>query len=276
MNRFVVCALLANSWAAAQSVYLPDPAAGARTGRWTHASEGVFRCDLAAAAAANVQDREVVVRFPLVSATAPRAKGIVLVDSLPSLQLFCTTGRFFLSNNPSASKCEYNLHVILDKPVPEQTAWVVALDDTVFWNVGVSRCPEFREAGWLTLPVGSSQKPAQCLRAARRVFDVEEMYVLDLRLTEEERAKPAKVRGQLQQKDIDEIARTIFAMARQEILERLADRPLRAWAELLRQWPGRYALDIVSEDGRHAAVYYAPNAGYQFELIDGKWMIVGG
>jgi len=72
------------------------------------------------------------------------------------------------------------------------------------------------------------------------------------------------------------IRRTVFAMARQEILERLAGRPREAWAELLREWPGRHALDISSENGRTAAVYYAPNAGYQLERIEGKWTIVGG
>lgn len=276
MNRFVVCALWVSTWAGAQPISLPDSAVGARPRTVTHSQEGVFRCDLAAGAAVSMEDREVVVRFPVVSATAPRAKGVVLVDSLANSQLAYTPTGILLSNNPSASKCEYNIHVILDKPVAEQPALVAVLGATVFWNVSVSRCSEFPEAGWMTLPVGAGQKPMQCLWDAGRVFDVQEKYVLDLRLTDEERAKPAKVQGQLAEKDIDEIRQTVFAMARQEILKRLADRPREAWAELLRGWPGRHALDISSANGRSAAVYYAPNAGYQLEQINGKWTIVGG
>ena len=128
----------------------------------------------------------------------------------------------------------------------------------------------------MTLPVGAGMQATQCLRDAGRVFGVEEKYVLDLRLTDAERATPAKVQGQLSEKDIDEIRRTVFAMARQEILKRLADRPRDAWAGLLREWPGRHPLDVSSANGRSAAVYYAPHAGYQVERIDGKWTIVGG
>jgi hypothetical protein len=276
MNRYLVCALMATPWASGQPFYLPDSAAGARPSTLAHVQAGIFRCELAAGAAVTMEDREVVVRFPVVSATAPRAKGIVLIDSLPNSQLADTPRGIVMSNNPTASKCNYSIHVILDKPVAEQPALVMVLGDTAFWTVGVSRCSEFREAGWMTLPVSTGQKPAQCLRDAGRVFDVEEAYVLDLRLSDEERAKPAKVQGQLPEKDIDEIRRTVFAMAQQEILKRLADRPHEAWAELLRQWPGRHALDISSADARNAAVYYAPNAGYQMELVDGKWTIVGG
>ena len=88
MNRFVVFALLANTCAQAQGVYLPDSPAGARPSTLAHAQEGVFTSDLAAGTRATVEDREVVVRFPLVSTPAPRAKGIVLVDSLADSQ-FC-------------------------------------------------------------------------------------------------------------------------------------------------------------------------------------------
>ena len=49
--------------------------------------------------------------------------------------------------------------------------------------------------------------------------------MLDLRLTDEEQAIPAKVQGQLSEKDIDEIRRTIFAMARQEYLEAIGGLP---------------------------------------------------
>ena len=88
MNRFVVFALLANTWAQAQRIYLPDSPAGVRPSTLAHAQDGVFTCDLAAGARARVEDREVVVRFPLVSTPAPRAKGIVLVDSSADSQ-FC-------------------------------------------------------------------------------------------------------------------------------------------------------------------------------------------
>ena len=65
-------------------------------------------------------------------------------------------------------------------------------------------------------------------------------------------------------------------MAGQQIIERLAGQPAETWAELLQAWPGRHELDITTTDGRQAGVYYAPNAGYQLEKIDGKWTIVGG
>jgi hypothetical protein len=276
MNRFVVFALLANTWAHAQRVYLPDSPAGARPRTLARAQEGVFTCDLAAGIRATVEDREVVVRFPLVSTPAPRARGIVLVDSSADSQLAYTPKGIFLSNNPSTSKSECIIQVILDQPPAEQSGWVVILGDAVFWNVRVTRSPGSPEAGWMTLPVGAGHQATQCLRDAGRVFGVEENYVLDLRLTDAERAKPAKVQGQLSEKDIDEIRRTVFAMARQEILKRLADRPRDAWTGLLLEWPGRYALDISSPNGRSAAIYYAPNAGYQMERIDGKWTIVGG
>ena len=128
----------------------------------------------------------------------------------------------------------------------------------------------------MTLPVGAGMQATQCLRDAGRVFGAEEKYVLDLRLTDAERATPAKVQGQLSEKDIEEIRRTVFAMARQEILKRLADCPRDAWAGLLREWPGRHPLDVSSANGRSAVVYYAPHGGYQMERIAGKWTIVGG
>lgn len=276
MNRLIVFALLANTWAQAQRVYLPDSSAGVRPGTLAHAQDGVFTCDLAAGARATMEDREVVVRFPLVSTPAPRARGIVLVDSSADSQLAYTPKGILLSNNPSASKSECIMQVILDQPPAEQPAWVVVLGDAVFWNVRVTGSPGSPEAGWMTLPVWAGLQATQCLRDAGRVFGVEEKYVLDLRLTDEEQAIPAKVQGQLSEKDIDEIRRTIFAMARQEILKQLADCPRDAWTGLLRKWPGRHPLDISSANGRSAAVYYAPNAGYQMEQINGKWTIVGG
>jgi hypothetical protein len=87
MNRYVVCALMASTWASGQPIYLPESAAGARPSTLAHVQADVFRCELAAGAAVTMEDREVVVRFPVVSATAPRAKGIVLIDSLPNSQL---------------------------------------------------------------------------------------------------------------------------------------------------------------------------------------------
>lgn len=276
MNRFVVFALLANTFAQAQRVYLPDSPAGSRPSTLAYAQEGVFTRDLAAGTRATMEGREVVVRFPLVGTPTPTARGIVLVDSLANSQLAYTPKGILLSNNPSASKSESCLHVILDQPLAEQPAWVVVLGDTVFWNVRVTRSSGFREAGWMTLPVGAGHQATQCLRDAGRVFGVEEKYVLDLRLADAERATPAKVQGQLSEKDVEEIRRTVYTMARQEILKQLADCPHDAWTRLLRKWPGRHPLEVSSADGRSAAVYYAPNAGYQMERIDGTWVIVGG
>jgi hypothetical protein len=272
MNRFLVLALLTNTWAHAQPIYLPDSAAGVRANTRAHEREGVFLRDLAAGVRATMEDREVVVRFPVVRATAPRARGVLLVDSLANSRLAYTPKGIVLVDAKSDSEC--TIQLILDKPLAEEPAPVVALGDAVFWDVGVRLSPS-REAGWMSLPLGAGQKATQCLRDAGRVFGVEQKYVLDLRLTDEERAKPAKVKGQLPEKEIGEIRRTVFAMARQQILERLADRPPDAWAVLLREWPGRHVLDITIE-GRSTAVYYAPSAGYQMEQIDGKWTIVGG
>lgn len=255
MNRFVVFALLATTWA--------------------HAQDGVFLANPAAGVRATMDNREVVVRFQVIRTTAPRSKCILLEDAHTNSQLTNTPKGFVLVNTESVSKSECIIDVILDKPLAEEQSRVVVLGGVVFWDVRTSRSPEFREAGWLSLPVGAGQSATQCLRDAGRVFGVEEKYVFDLRLTDEERAKSAKVQGQLPAKEIAEIRRTVFAMARQQIIERLADQPAETRVGLLRTWPGRHALDITVE-GRQAAVYYAPNAGYQMEKIDGKWMIVGG
>jgi hypothetical protein len=254
MNRFILLALLANTWA--------------------HAQDGVYLADTAAGARAIMDKREVVVRFPVIRTAAPKAKCILLVDSQARSQLTNTPKGLVLVDTESVSKSECIMHVILDKPLPEEPVRVVVLGDLVFWDVHVSRS---REAGWMSFPVDAVLRGTQCLWNAGRVFGVEDKHVFDLRLTDEERARPAEVQGQLSTRDIAEIRQTVFAMARQQILEGLAGRIPEAWPELLQKWPGRRALDIsVSEHGRDAAVYYAPNAGYQMEKIDGKWTIVGG
>ena len=223
-----------------------------------------------------MEEREVVIRFPVVRTAAPKVKGILLVDSSADSQLAETPRGIVLSNNASVSKSEYIIHVILDKPRTEEPARVVVLGNEVFWDVRVKRAHRLQESGWLSLPVAAGQKAAQCLRDAARVFGAAEKHVLDLRLSAAERALPAKVGGQIAEKDIDEIRRLVFAIVRQEILEQLAEGPHDAWPDFLRPWPGRHALDISSPDGRYAAVYYAPNAGYQLEKIEGQWTIVGG
>jgi len=95
-------------------------------------------------------------------------------------------------------------------------------------------------------------------------------------LTDEERAKSATVEGQLSEQDIEAIRQTVYAMARQQILEHLSSYSLDRWAGLLRERPGRHVLKITSTNGQQAAVYYAPQAGYQMEKVGGKWLIVGG
>ena len=255
MNRFIVLALLANTWA--------------------HAQDGGCLQDSAAGVRATMENREVVVRFPVIRAPAPRARCILLADSEINSQLTNTAKGIVLRNTESAATPAFIVHVILDKPPAEEPVRVVVLGDAVFWDVRVSRSFESREAGWILLPVGAGPRGAQCLRAAGRVFAVEEKYVFDLRLSDEERAQPARIQGELPAKEITEIRRTVFAMARQQILERLAERPAGAWAGLLREWPGRQVLDITVQV-RRAAVYFAPNAGYQMEHVDGMWTIVGG
>ena len=276
MNRFVVIAMVATSWVQAQTIYLPDPAPGTRTDT-PQARDGVFLVDSAVGVRATLEGRDVLVRFPVVRTTAPKARGIFLVDTSPNSQLVETPTGFALSNREPTSTSEYLIHVICDKaPVEEPERMVVVLGTEVFWDVRVKQSRGFRETRWLSWPVEKGEKATQCLRDAARVFGAAEKQVLDLRLGEAQRALPAKVAGPVTEKEVEEIRQTVFAMARREILEYLAERPHEAWPDLLRSWPGRPPVQIISTDGRYAAVYYAPNAGYQFEKIGGKWTIVGG
>lgn len=292
-SRFVVALLLISAWAFVQpGVHLPASAVG-DTNPAPHSSvhpqDGVFLPDPGAGTRATVEGGEAVVRFPVVKTTVPRTKGILLVDADPNSRLKDTPKGLVLVEAESKVKSVCLIQVILDQPLAEEDARVpvlgeaeeparvVALGDVVFGSVRVNRSPESPEIAWLSLPVESRQKAAQCLRDAARVFAVPEKNVLDLRLSDEERAKPAIVQGPLTERDVAEIGRTVFALAQREILEELARHSPEAWPELLREWPGRHALEISSgDDGRLAAVYYAPNAGYQFEKVNGKWMIVGG
>lgn len=247
---------------------------------WGHAEDGVFLRDSAGNVKASMADQEVVVRFPVTKTTPPKARCILLVDSQPDSHLTRTPEGFlpfglFLTNIQSVATHECSIHVILDKPSVKEQPSVVVLGDQVFWDVHVSRTPEPWTGGWITLPVATGQKAARSLRDAGRLFVVEEEHLFDVRLTDEERAKPAMVEGQLSEQDIEEIRQTVYAMARQQILEGLASYSPDEWAELLKKWPGRQALKINSREQR-AAVYYAPGAGYQMEKIDGRWMIVGG
>jgi hypothetical protein len=222
-----------------------------------------------------MEDRAVAVRFPVIRTAAPKVKGIILVDSLANSELTNTANGLVLVETKSASKSDYIIHVILDKARPEEPVRVVVLESEVFWDVRVHRVHAYHDSGWLSLPLEAGQKAAQCLQDAARVFDAAEKRVLDLRLTKAERALPAKVGGQLTEKEIAEIRGLVFAMARQQILEHLAEYSPDAWPDLLREWPGRHELDIRVA-GQQAAVYYGPNAGYQMAKIDGKWTIVGG
>ena len=245
------------------------------------AEDGVFLQDSAGSVKASMQDREVVLRVPVTKTIAPKARCILLVDSPLDTQLahtpegFSTIG-LFLSDVQPVARHECAILVILDKPAAEEPARVVVLGGEVFWDVHVNRPLDSRPSGWLTLPVATRQIGPAYLSAAGRLFGVQEDHLFDVRLADEQRATPAKVHGQLSQKDVNEIRRTVFAMALQYMLKELANRSPEGWTELLRKWPGRHALDISSKDGLHAAVYYAPNAGYQMEKINGKWMIVGG
>lgn len=275
MNRFILFALFANTMAQAQQIYLPDPAPGARVNTLTQQRDGVFLLDSAAGVRATMEGGEVVVRFPVIRTAAPKVKGVILVDSLANSELTNTPKGLVLVENKSASKSESIIHVILEKARAEEPVRVVVLESEVFWDVRVNRVRAYQDSGWLSLPLEAGQKAAQCLQDAARVFDAAEKRVLDLRLTKAERAQPVKVGGQLTEKEIAEIRRLVFAMARQQILEHLAEYSHDAWPDLLREWPGRHELDIRVA-GQQAAVYYAPNAGYQMEKIDGKWTIVGG
>jgi len=294
-SRFVLVVLLASTWAFLQGgVYLSAIAVGdtdpvPQTG--IHPQDGVFLPNPRAGVRATMEGGEVVVRFPVVKTTAPRAKGILLVDSDSNSRLKYTPKCIVLMEAESNTKSACLIQVILNQPLAEQDARVpvlgeveepsrvVVLGDVVFWSVRVNHFPKSPGIGWLSLPVESGQKAAQCLRDAARVFDVAEKNVLDLRMSEEERAKPAVVHGPLTERDVAEIRRTVFAFAQREILDDLVRLTPEAWPELLgnRKLPGRHALNIsLSDNGRQAAVYYAPNAGCQFEKVDGKWMIVGG
>ena len=248
---------------------------------WGHAEDAVFLRDSTGAVKASIENQEAVVRFPVTKTAAPKARCILLVDSPPGSHLTHTPEGFrplglFLSGVQEVAKHKCTIQVILDDLLVAEPTRVVALGDLVFWDVRVTRSPESREAGWISLPVAAGQKAARYLRDAGRLFGVEEKNVFDVRLTDEERAKPATVEGPLSEQDIEEIRQTVYAMARQQILEHLSSYSPDRWAELSREWPGRNVLKITSTNGRQATAHYAPQAGYQMEKAGGKWLIVGG
>lgn len=242
---------------------------------WVQAQEGVFLRDPTVASQATLEDRELVLRFPLVNAPMPAAKGVLLVDADPNVQLIDARMGFVAEADETNAQAKSMMHVILEKPLEKRLVPVVALGKVVFWNVQIGRTTGPLGGGWLSFPMAAGQQPGQLLRDAGRVFGMEEKYVVDLRLSDAERAKPDKVTGQVSEGEIPEIRRVVFAMARWQILKGLADYNREEWPRLLQQWPGRHPLSIHS-DGRRAAVYYAPNAGFQLEKIEGKWTIVGG
>ena len=246
---------------------------------WANTEEGVFVQDTTAQVRATVENRELVLRSPISRIMAPKTKGILLIDSKDDAPLVFTPKGIRLGDPETTAKPECALQVILEQAPEQEQTFVVVLREAVFWKVRMNRSRESLEAAWLSLPIEAGQKPAQCLRDAGRVFVVDDRRLRDLRLSEEERTKPAKVKGQLSERELVEIRNTVFAMARQQILQRLAAASPENWPEILRGWPGRHGLEITVEErgkGRSGVVYYAPNAGYQMEQIDGKWTIVGG
>jgi len=245
-----------------------------------NAEDGVYLRQ-AAEAQVKMEGQDAVVRMPMVKTAAPKAKCILLADSAGDSELIRTPegssplGLYIADGKPSPPQgCV--IIVILDSPAAENQARSVVVRGKVFLDVPTSKSAEFPKAGWLRLPVNADQECAEYLQAAGRVFGVETGRLFDVRLTDEQKAKPASVEGSLSKEDVAEIRRTVFAMARQQILERFSSYSPDRWAELVHQWPGRNVLKINSANGRQAAVYHSPNAGYQMERTGGKWLVVGG
>ncbi len=223
----------------------------------------------------SLEDRYLVLRHPLVRTEVPKAKGIVLINRPVRSELSFPSNpmRVELKQGSTDTNWERVIQVILDKPLQDRANLVVVVGGRVFWDLGGE---QRRDGGWISWGLAGRDEPERLLRDAMRIFGVEEQQVLDLRLTEEERARVPTVTGQLSPEEVSEIRRTVFAMAQWQIMKRLAVSGVsrQGWNE---EWPGRRELTIeVIHDGRGAVVYYAPNAGYQMERLNGKWAIVGG
>jgi len=230
----------------------------------------------------SVEDSYLVLRHPLARASVPKAKGIVLINRPTHSELSFPSGLVALKESTTDTSWERVIQVILDEPLQDRSGLVVVLGGRVFWDIG--GVPEghnhYIPGGWISLRLGSRDEPKRVLQDAMRVFGIEEQHVLDLRLTEEELARVPTVTGQFSSDEVSEIQRTVFAMARFQIMQRLVVSGVsrqglpEEWTE---RWPGRHALTIkMRPDGRSAVVYYGPNVGYQMERINGKWTIVGG
>ena len=190
---------------------------------WGHAEDGVFLRDPAADVQVKMEGPDIVVRIPTTRISPPKARCILLENSAGDSELIHTPeglsplGLYAADRKPSPRQgCV--IVVILDTPPVQDRARSVVVKGKVFLDVQVSRSVDSPEAGWLSLPVNADKEYAGYLQAAGQLFGIEKNYLFDLRQTDEQLAKPASVEGPLSKEDIAEIRRTVYAMARQQIL----------------------------------------------------------
>lgn len=221
---------------------------------------------------------ELVLRYSLTEISARPAVGIILANSeIRSELVILPRGQgIFLKEDQTMGKHGYIIYIIFHQECPNPEDLVAVFGDTVYWDIGGRQMPGSERRGWLALSINSDQEAERVLREARRFFQVDPLRVFDLRLSAEEMDRPVKMTGKLTEEDIEEIRLTVFAMARRQILGKLATLAPEFWSEPLAEWPGRHGLEIRAPDKYRAAAEYAPNRGYQMEKIDGQWTIVGG
>ena len=226
-------------------------------------------------AEASVEGSSLVLRLPVTLTVAPKARGILLFDAEPGVRLNSDGAAFFVNRDKSARQDAYTVQVLLEKPLGADVCPRFVLDGKVFWEVESGNSLGEHQGGWLSFGVGASDDAVAILRAAGALLRVPQEHQHDLRLTAAQQAQSAEVEGNLSPSEIEEIRQTTFLMARRWMVGSLLEADLARWPEILKPWPGRYPLRI-SASQEQAAVYYAPNAGYQFGKRERHWVIVGG
>jgi hypothetical protein len=239
------------------------------------AADGLFLGESLEKASASIEGSEMVLRLPITQVVAPKARGILLFDSVPGLRLISQDGGLVLAEETPARSARHTIYVVLNDPPTAKGSPRLVLDGTVFWDVKSGERSGYRESHWMSFDVTSEQQPTVVLRRAGVIFGVPDEQLHDLRLTAAQQTQKPEGDPDLAQSEIDEIRQTTYLMGRRQILESLLDADPAQWRELVSQWPGRHPLTISATETQ-AAVYYAPNRGYQFAKREGKWTIVGG
>jgi len=239
------------------------------------AADGVYVGPRLEQAEASVEGGQLVIRQSVIATNAPKALGLLLVDAEPGVKVTRELGALFVEKDRSASTAPHRIFVMLANRPNREIEWRLVLNGHVFWRVEPDELTGYAEKGWISFPVTPGQNPTAVLRAAGVVFGVPEARQFDLRLTEVQRVQAPSIGGEFSRDDLEEVRRLTALMAGRQLLSSLAQADPDRWQGYLRDWPGRHPLKIHGDRNR-AAVYYAPDRGFQLERREGKWAVVGG